>query len=69
MSQAIADAQRAYEAGQTALKSGDFAAYGVAQQQLAAALARAAAAASGAPPTASIEPVGVDPSPSPSASG
>ena len=41
---AIADAQTAYEAGLAALASGDFAAYGRAQQQLADALARAAAA-------------------------
>ena len=52
LTQAIADAQRAYDAGQAALKNGDFAAYGVAQQQLAAALARAAAAPRpGSPPT------------------
>jgi uncharacterized membrane protein (UPF0182 family) len=75
LTQAIADAQRAYDAGQTALKSGDFAAYGVAQQQLAAALARAAAAASGSPPTPSASSSGAPgsgaatPSPTPSASG
>jgi len=41
---AIADAQRAYENGLTALKSNDFTAYDQAQKQLAAALKRAAAA-------------------------
>ena len=75
LSQAIADAQRAYDAGQTALKNGDFAAYGIAQQQLAAALTRAAAAASGSPPTPTASPGGgsgsaaASPSPTPSASG
>ena len=41
---AISDAQTAYEAGQTALATSDFAAYGVAQKALEDALARAAAA-------------------------
>jgi uncharacterized membrane protein (UPF0182 family) len=41
---AIADAQRAYQNGLTALKSNDFTAYDQAQKQLAAALKRAAAA-------------------------
>jgi uncharacterized membrane protein (UPF0182 family) len=39
----IADAQRAYDAGQAALKNGDFAAYGRAQSQLKAALDELAA--------------------------
>jgi len=38
-------AQAAYAAGQEALKAGDFAAYGVAQKELAAALAMAEALA------------------------
>ena len=44
LANAIADAQAAYEEGRTALARGDFAAYGVAQDKLAAALDRAAAA-------------------------
>lgn len=46
LSNALADAQRAYEDGQAALAQGDFAAYGAAQDRLAAALARAAEAQS-----------------------
>ncbi len=42
LTKAIADAQAAYEAGQKALESGDFAGYGKAQDQLKAALDRAA---------------------------
>jgi uncharacterized membrane protein (UPF0182 family) len=42
---ALAAIQKAYTAGQTALKNGDFAGYGVAQQQLQAAIAAAVAAA------------------------
>jgi hypothetical protein len=42
---ALAAIQQAYTAGQTALKNGDFAGYGVAQQQLQAAIAAAVAAA------------------------
>lgn len=42
---ALAAVQQAYTAGQTALKNGDFAGYGVAQQQLQAAIAAAVAAA------------------------
>ena len=62
---AIVAAQTAYDAGVTALAKGDFAAYGVAQAQLEAALTAAAAAQrelgfATAPPSAS-------PSPSPSA--
>ena len=45
LTQALADAQAALAAADKALKAGDFAAYGVAQQQLADAIARAAAAA------------------------
>ena len=44
LSAAITDAQRAYEAGLSALKNNDFTAYDQAQKQLAAALKRAAAA-------------------------
>jgi uncharacterized membrane protein (UPF0182 family) len=44
LTRALADAQRAYEAGQEALAQGDFAAYGRAQDQLKSALDRAAAA-------------------------
>ena len=54
LKQAIADAQKAYEEGQTALKKNDWAAYGKAQADLQAALERAAAAQSqapGAPPS------------------
>jgi hypothetical protein len=49
----IAAAQQAYADGQAALKAGDFAAYGLAQQRLAAALAKAAGALS---PTLSPSP-------------
>jgi len=42
LAQDIAAAQQAYADGQAALKAGDFAAYGLAQQRLAAALAKAA---------------------------
>ena len=44
LTQALADAQAALAASDKALKAGDFAAYGLAQQQLADAIARAAAA-------------------------
>jgi uncharacterized membrane protein (UPF0182 family) len=44
LTRALADAQAAYDAGQQALASGDFAAYGEAQADLKAALDRAAAA-------------------------
>ncbi|MGW1885086.1 UPF0182 family membrane protein [Streptomyces sp. NPDC001970] len=44
LKQAIADAQKAYEEGQAALKKNDWAAYGKAQADLQAALERAAAA-------------------------
>jgi hypothetical protein len=46
LKQAIADAQRAEAAAQTALRNGDFAKYGVEQRKLQHALARIAAAAS-----------------------
>ena len=52
---ALADAQKAYDAGRAALAKGDFAAYGTAQDQLAAALKRATSAAA-APATASPAP-------------
>ncbi|MFD5426063.1 UPF0182 family protein [Streptomyces sp. NPDC127084] len=60
LKQAIADAQKAYEEGQAALKKNDWTAYGRAQADLQAALERAAAAQSSgarapapsAPPTA-----------------
>jgi hypothetical protein len=45
LKQAIADAQAAEKASQADLRRGDFAAYGVDQQKLAAALRRVAAAA------------------------
>lgn len=44
LSNALADAQRAYDRGRAALANGDFAAYGQAQADLEAALRRAAAA-------------------------
>ncbi|MGB8021452.1 MAG: UPF0182 family protein [Candidatus Nanopelagicales bacterium] len=44
LTKALADAEAAFEAGQQALKDGDFAAYGRAQENLKAALDRAAAA-------------------------
>jgi uncharacterized protein len=62
LTKAIADAQKAYADGQTALKKGDFTAYGQAQQRLADALARAAAAAS-VSPTPSATPATVTPTP------
>jgi uncharacterized membrane protein (UPF0182 family) len=60
LANAIADAQAAYEEGRAALARGDFAAYGVAQDKLAAALDRAAAAEAqlsggGAPVPAPVE--------------
>ncbi len=68
---AIADAQKAYEDGQAALAKGDFAAYGKAQKQLAAALDKAANAQSGkgkgtpkAPPP-TPDPVATTPPPAP----
>ncbi|TKA10640.1 UPF0182 family membrane protein [Actinacidiphila oryziradicis] len=45
VTQALADAQKAYDAGQKALKAGDWTAYGQAQRDLAAALKQAQAAA------------------------
>ena len=70
LTQAIADAQKAYSDGQDALKRGDFAAYGEAQQRLSDALARAAAAASGSPVPSASPSVSASPSlaPTPSAS-
>ncbi|GAA1231782.1 hypothetical protein GCM10009657_04090 [Oryzihumus leptocrescens] len=62
LAKALADAQRAYAAGQDALKKGDFAAYGQAQKDLQDAIARAVAAQ---PKGGSVT---VTPSPSPSAS-
>ncbi len=68
--QALADAQKAFDEGEKALKAGDWAAYGKAQDDLAAALKRAAdaeakaAAAPGAKPGA-----GTAPSPTPKPSG
>jgi uncharacterized protein len=59
LAQDIAAAQQAYADGQAALKAGDFAAYGQAQQRLAAALAKAESALSPSPsatssPTAAV---------------
>ena len=45
LTKALADIQAAYDAGQTALKAGDFAAYGTAQKDLNDAIKRAVAAA------------------------
>lgn len=45
LAKALADIQAAYDAGQKALKAGDFAAYGTAQKQLSEAIQRAVAAA------------------------
>ena len=47
LDQALADAERAYTDGQEALRAGDFAAYGEAQQRLGEALDRARRAAGG----------------------
>ncbi|MFJ9348938.1 UPF0182 family protein [Streptomyces sp. NPDC101237] len=70
--QALDDAQKAFEAGQEALKKGDWTAYGKAQDQLQDALRRAEEAQSkaggtggGASPSGSPSP-GADASPSPS---
>ena len=60
LAKALADIQAAYDAGQKALKAGDFAAYGTAQKQLADAINRAVAAA---PKGGSVT---VKPTPSPS---
>jgi uncharacterized membrane protein (UPF0182 family) len=61
LAKALADIQAAYDAGQNALKAGDFAAYGTAQKQLADAIKRAVAAA---PKGGTVT---VKPTPSPSA--
>jgi hypothetical protein len=53
VSSALADAQKWYDQGQTDLKKGDFAAYGVAQQKLKAALKKAIAAQGGTTPKSS----------------
>ncbi|WP_173265507.1 UPF0182 family membrane protein [Streptomyces pacificus] len=59
LEQAIADAQKAYEAGQEALQKNDWTAYGKAQAELQAALDRAAAAQSqGASGSSSRKPEG-----------
>ncbi|MFQ3562134.1 UPF0182 family protein [Streptomyces gramineus] len=72
--QALDDAQKAFEAGQEAMKKGDWTAYGKAQDQLQDALRRAEEAQSkaggtggGASPSGSPSP-GADASPSPSGS-
>ncbi|SDO62478.1 hypothetical protein SAMN04489867_0180 [Pedococcus dokdonensis] len=62
LAEALADIQAAYDAGQKALKAGDFAAYGTAQKQLDDAIKRAVAAA---PQGGSVT---VKPSPSATAS-
>ena len=62
LASALADAQKAYDESQVALRKGDFTAYGEAQKRLAAALERARAAAPGALP-------GTSPQPSSSPSG
>ncbi len=64
---ALADAQKAIADGQAALAKGDFAAYGVAQQRLQAALQRAIEADSSITPTAPGATATPTPSPSPSA--
>ncbi|GJF29930.1 UPF0182 protein [Kitasatospora sp. NE20-6] len=65
LQQALKDAQKAFDDGQAALKTGDWAAYGQAQKALQAALDRAAAAQ---PSTAGATPAPSAPaSPSPSA--
>ncbi len=74
LSAAIAAAQAAYDEGRTALAKGDFAAYGVAQDKLAAALAAAAAAQqelgiAGATPSPSAGATSPSPSPSATSSG
>ena len=60
LARAIADAQAAFDEGTAALRTGDFAAYGVAQDKLAAALRRAA--------EAEARLLGPSPTPTPSAS-
>jgi uncharacterized protein len=66
LQQDIAAAQQAYADGQAALKTGDFAAYGEAQQRLAAALAKAATALSPSPSASASPPASVvSPSASP----
>ncbi len=70
---ALTEIQNAYAAGQAALKAGDFAAYGVAQQRLDAAIKRAQAiapqlvpdAASPSPSPSPDAPASASPSPSP----
>ncbi len=69
LARALADAERAIAAADEALKAGDFTAYGVAQKQLADAIARAVAAqqtiAGGPVPDPSTSPApGASPSPS-----
>ena len=69
LAQDIAAAQQAYADGQAALKAGDFAAYGLAQQRLAAALAKAETALSSSPaPSPSVVPSPTGGATSPSAS-
>jgi uncharacterized protein len=68
LAQDIAAAQQAYADGQAALKAGDFAAYGAAQQRLATALAKAAGVLSPTPsPSPSTLPSPTSSATSPSA--
>lgn len=70
LAKALADAEKAYEAGQAALAKGDFTAYGRAQSDLKAALDRALAAQKslGAAAPAGEQPASPDASPTPSSS-
>jgi len=63
LTQALADAQAALTASQNALRAGDFTAYGIAQQQLADAIARAVAAEKHSPTTSAT------PTPTPTPTG
>ncbi|MFG3018684.1 UPF0182 family protein [Streptomyces sp. NPDC048254] len=66
--QALSDAQKAFDAGQEALKKGDWTAYGKAQDELQDALSRAEAAQSKADKTGGGTSSGSSPKPSASAS-
>jgi uncharacterized membrane protein (UPF0182 family) len=69
LARAIAEIQAAYDAGQEALSTGDFAAYGEAQDELAAAIARAEEIAAQLGGTVSTPESTATPSASPSPSG
>ena len=66
---AVADIQRAYDAGEEALKNGDFTAYGQAQDDLSAAIDRANAIIAQLGTSVASPSATASPSPSPTSSG